>query len=851
MSTIQDKIYTYFERNSELKVLSIFNNPFILAEIQDLNWNPGYRFVIFKGDWFTVKYNLDNDWANDKVIIYFNQASPLKKKSLAEKFPLMDVLVANMEYHNQDYAAFMQQYHLPQTMATFAEKNIMQLQSDKMIKLLESYYVDGSINVDVAVRGFISSYLSQQHVLSWDEIIIRMLLLATNISSNKTLDFYKKLSASKSINTALNNKLISIFGVSYNPNSEYKVDKIVQVLKYNAMVQNLVPVDADNYRQNRITDTTQLQQMNRILELALSQVKSAEAFMQVLSELGKDIHDDDIIKWYGTDANYYFIPNELCIPILRTLMGKYISEEPEHVINRIENLMIKYSDNEDLNEVMDYAILVARFYEKALSLGNIILNTPIEYVERYKSDYYIIDQLYRLSTESYYKFDAVSILFDTIQNVKTALDLNYAKLINRINLGWTNCVKDAGGFASLNILRQQDFYRKNISSIQKKVVVIVSDALRYEMAEQLIEELAKKQHIAKLNCGLAMLPTETKYCKPALLPHKSLKLYGNTTDQNMSVDDKILSDTAKRSAHVQGYKDGAICVPFSEVSQFIRDKNREIFKHSLVYIFHDDIDNIGHDGTTKQITQTCSQSIKDLATLIFKILSTYNVTEIYATADHGFLFNDITFADKDKHKIAEETLERSSRYYLTDSDVKVQGIVKFPLAEVSGMDNAANVFVAVPEGTNRLASPSGGYKFTHGGASLQEILIPIISCKQERDGVKQPVGVMLLNRNLSMQASRLRFDLLQTDPVNMDMKERNINIALYLNDKAVTAIKSITLDKTDQMLDNRKYTVDLTLNQNVDAKVLQLKVYDDKDDLNPLIKENITNNTLIENDFDF
>ena len=73
MSTIQDKIYTYFERNSELKVLSIFNNPFILAEIQDLNWNPGYRFVIFKGDWFTVKYNLDNDWANDKVIIYFNR----------------------------------------------------------------------------------------------------------------------------------------------------------------------------------------------------------------------------------------------------------------------------------------------------------------------------------------------------------------------------------------------------------------------------------------------------------------------------------------------------------------------------------------------------------------------------------------------------------------------------------------------------------------------------------------------------------------------------------------------------------------------------------------------------------
>ena len=45
--------------------------------------------------------------------------------------------------------------------------------------------------------------------------------------------------------------------------------------------------------------------------------------------------------------------------------------------------------------------------------------------------------------------------------------------------------------------------------------------------------------------------------------------------------------------------------------------------------------------------------------------------------------------------------------------------------------------------------------------------------------------------------------------------------------------------------------MDLTLNRNVDAKVLQLKVFDAADDLNPLIKENVTNNTLIENDFDF
>ena len=67
----------------------------------------------------------------------------------------------------------------------------------------------------------------------------------------------------------------------------------------------------------------------------------------------------------------------------------------------------------------------------------------------------------------------------------------------------------------------------------------------------------------------------------------------------------------------------------------------------------------------------------------------------------------------------------------------------------------------------------------------------------------------------------------------------------------MTPVKEFILDSTDVLLDNRNVLVDLTLNQNVDVKVLQLKVYDITDELNPLIKENVTNNTLIGNDFDF
>lgn len=857
MNVLQKKIYDYFERDTELKVLFIFQNSvdmFTTAELESAEWKPGYRYVDFKSDWFTVKYHLDNDWQNDKVVIFCHQDSPLKKKSLQASFPLMDVLAANMEYHSQDYAAFMQQYGLPTNdlqLVRFVERNVISLQSDKMLRIFMPYYQDGSITHDIMVRGFISNFMGAHNILDWDSIILKVLLYGRECESGKQRIFYVRLRACKDAQEALGKHLTDIFGVSYNDDTKEKVAHIVKVFKYNAIVQNLAPVAADNYKQTRITDSVALQHMNRILEMALSKEKTTEALTELFDELGSEVRDADIIRWYGTEANYYYLPEALCVPIIKTLLEEKIETEPAEVVNRIEELMLKHSDNSMMTAVMDYAVIVARLYEKALALGSLTLNTADEYVMRYESDYCFIDQYYRQANETYFGIDPTNELFDTVQKVKRCLDQNYSKLCNRINLEWTKCIKETGGIGEVHLLRQYNFYDEKIKSVQKKVAVIVSDALRYEVAQELIGELAKSRHIASLKPAIAMLPSETKYCKPSLLPHRELKLYGKGEVQDMAVDDHILDTTQKRSEHLQVYRDGAVCVPFETVAEYNQEKNREIFKHPLVYIFHDVIDKTGHDGNAKQIVNSCREAINELKKMIPKIHASYNVTEVYITSDHGFLFNDIMFADKDKHKIEEDCLERSTRYYLTKSKDEVSGVVKFPLGEVSGMVNVDDVMVAVPMGTNRFAAPSGGYMFTHGGAALQELIIPLITSRQERDDNKQPVGVMILDRRLSMQASRLRFKMLQTEAVSMDMKERQIRVALYHNDVPVTPVKDILLDKTDPSLDNRKIQVDLTLNKNIDAKVLQLKVFDATDELNPIIKENVTNNTLIENDFDF
>ena len=133
-----------------------------------------------------------------------------------------------------------------------------------------------------------------------------------------------------------------------------------------------------------------------------------------------------------------------------------------------------------------------------------------------------------------------------------------------------------------------------------KQVVIVSDALRYEVAVELMQELAKEKHIATLVPYKAMLPTETKYCKTALLPHRNMELQG----AEMVIDGQVLVTTEQRTSHLARYKDGAVCVKYEDVMNGDQTSNRELFKHPLVYIFHDVIDENSHPQNPFEIIRS-------------------------------------------------------------------------------------------------------------------------------------------------------------------------------------------------------------------------------------------------------
>lgn len=845
---IQDRIYSYFERNPQLHVLFIFDRMEIIqTELNEVKeWADGYVYKVFDGAWFNTKYAIEKTWKDKHVVLLFPEETYPHTEEQMLHFPLLDMLKANMEYKEDDYASFMQQYNLPERFRGFIKKNIAEILSSKIRNILKGHIDSTTFSEDLVCRAFISNYLGDKKLLDWETIIVKMIILDATGEEKKRMDFWLKLAKNIDANKSVVEKLTKTFGVSYNSNAIQKMKDVAEGMKYNSITQLLDVVPGDSYKKYKISNAVVLDQINKIYEWGTHDRQLSNKFIQAMKILAADIKEEEIIRIYGIDANYFYLTEALCLPILKEIVERKLVADPENVNRKMRELTLKLPVDSGIQTIIRFVDLSALFYLQVRGLGTLKLNSPKEYVHKYTTEFYLVDMFYRQTLEAYHKLITQdNPIEDVLNAAKRQLDLEYAKITNLLNLEWLTCVEEKGALFTETGLRHQEGFYSNESDPSVKQVVIISDALRYEVAMELMQKLAKEKHIASISAYQAMLPTETKFCKPALLPHHSLELVGT----DMAVDGMVLTTTDQRTSHLNKYRDESICIRFEEVMNGDLASMRELFKRPLVYIFHDTIDEASHSQNPFNVIGACRTAIDQLSVLIKRLHSTWNVTNVVLTADHGFLYNDMRFEDKDKHSITDSYIEKKTRYYITESTEAIEGIIKFPLEKVSAIKSQTPLYVGVPIGTNRLAA-TGGYNFAHGGASLQEMIIPVIKSQRKKIDKTEKVGVALMSHNLNMVSSRLKFQLIQSEAVTMTVVERKVVCCIYNGDDPVTQEKELTLNSTDALnLNNRVYEVILNLNKSVNTSVLQLRIYDVADRLNPLIREVVKNNTMIEQDF--
>ena len=126
--------------------------------------------------------------------------------------------------------------------------------------------------------------------------------------------------------------------------------------------------------------------------------------------------------------------------------------------------------------------------------------------------------------------------------------------------------------------------------------VIISDAFRYEAAQELTTELNGKYRFeATLSSQLGVLPSYTALGMASLLPHKTLAYKGI----DVLVDSKS-SIASERDGILQAVS-GLTCKCY-ELMAKKKDEGREFVKDKrVVYIYHNTVDAVGDDGKTEGI----------------------------------------------------------------------------------------------------------------------------------------------------------------------------------------------------------------------------------------------------------
>ena len=350
---------------------------------------------------------------------------------------------------------------------------------------------------------------------------------------------------------------------------------------------------------------------------------------------------------------------------------------------------------------------------------------------------------------------------------------------------------------------------------KRRAFVIISDAMRYEAAEELTGILNGTYRIdAKLSSQLGVLPSYTALGMASLLPHSKLEY---TAKGEVLADGKPAASLEQRN-EILGAR-GGMAVKASPLLAMKKEESREfIAGKRLVYIYHDEIDARGDKAATEGDTfEAVGKTIRELADLVRYVVNNLNGNYVVITADHGFLFTETAPSDPDKSRLEDRpdgTVIAKKRYLLghdlPDHEQAWRGDTIMTAEAEGGMQ------FWVPKGNNRFHF-TGGARFVHGGAMLQEIVVPVIKVKHLKDKGRREktrsrhVAVQVLGTTHKITTPRHRFNLLQMEPVSERVKAVTLKIAVYEGDEAVTTIESVTFDSTSSNLDERQKSVILTL----------------------------------------
>lgn len=389
-------------------------------------------------------------------------------------------------------------------------------------------------------------------------------------------------------------------------------------------------------------------------------------------------------------------------------------------------------------------------------------------VEDYQKQTYLIDSYYRWFYSAYDCIEDTERFAQVRERIENMYSFTYLqKVTPKWNQGLTNnLVADTG------LKRQEDFYRNYLKAYEGKnrVIVIISDAFRYECAKELMDCLELDEKCTpKLECMISGLPSVTSLGMASLLPHKDLQV---DEKLNVKVDGQACGDLAARDKILKTQNENNVALSFDEVASADPKKISELLqKKNIVYIYHNQVDARGDKPASEnEVFSACAEAIEEIYKLIKKLTGKISASKFFITADHGFIYKRDKLQEFDKVSYDRKICTCSNkRFLITTREVVEPGMKSRVMAYME------QLFVTTPIGADIFKVAGGGQNYVHGGSSLQEMLIPVIELTTNTRAVAYDyVNVILTTANRKIRNLITYFDFIQKEKVTDTMKARSL-----------------------------------------------------------------------------
>jgi len=849
---IKNKVVDYFEGSKDLCVLFFFDEQQEYAETIDDLSIPNVTLVKWEDNPFTLKVRLIDELKSEKVLLYLPMKQPSNQDEY-HNFPLMGLLIANKALQLDDTGSFMNEFGLGIHQKSLVTKYMSELKYTGVKEVCKPILKPQKLTEELLQQGILAATLKFSRIQNWPVLIAKMATLVLNETDYSRV--IKKVSGLNMEGAILK----QIKHLIDTPIIDLSLDSLKTIglsLRYNQITQTIPEAEpSDPYIALKTNDQDKITQLNQLLFAIEVDKHLNKQLDELFDKVDQEIKGERIIETYGSDQEYAVYSESMLWRVIQDTLN-HLFDNPANVYKQLEKLSLQNGLKEHGKDTISFISQTAKLLRQLADVQSYILNKPEDYIQWYEKKGYLIDQYYRRSISSRKLIDDTEIpkTFQ-LEEITNKLNELYELHTDKINREWLKCLNENEfDYSKINHPKQYDFYQDEIDSKDQKVVVIISDALRYEAGIELLSEMhGDPKNTATVRSMIASLPSKTNIGMAQLLPGKQFEFNGG----DIRVDN-ISSESTHRTKILKNKKLKSMTVQYSHLDGFDRPKIRDIFKNDVVYVYHDVIDATGDKVVSERRTfDAVEDAINELKKFVKLLHASYNVAKVYITADHGFLYNDKEVEEKDKEdlkgiilfKNKKDKELRGNRYFITDNKIDSDLSYSFPLSATTNFNE--KLFVNVPLSVNRYKISGGvGHQFVHGGGSLQEVIIPIIESTRERkDIVKKVTPQMVSNKDLRIVSNIFRCNLLQKEPVSDNEKEITLSIGLYDDLKLVSNEGIKLMNFTSDSPSERMLRVELVLAAGAKRKLFKLKVFDVEDKMNPLIEETIQDKTTIQPEF--